>query len=90
MKQFVSWPPVVLVHLPVAYPLYFDYYFRKLGARSASRSFEGVCCLALRASSGKHARLSGFVLRAVTPFSVDAVDVVDAPIYFFCGHFLDG
>ena len=31
-------------------------------------SFEGVCCLALRASSGKRARLSGFVLPAVTPF----------------------
>ena len=32
------------------------------------QSFEGVCCLALRASSGKRARLSGFVLPAVTPF----------------------
>ena len=30
-------------------------------------SLEGVC-LVLRASSGKRARLSGFVLRAVTPF----------------------
>ena len=35
--------------------------------RLFDRSFEGVC-LVLRASSRKHARLSGFVLRAVTPF----------------------
>ena len=39
----------------------------------------------LRASSGKHARLSGFVLPAVIPFPRYAPDAPDARIYFFCG-----
>ena len=42
-------------------------YIKSLPKNVKNCSFEGVCCLALRASSGKRARLSGFVLPAVTP-----------------------